>query len=404
MLTHAIPRPTAGDTGPTSNLTRDGQVGAALASLRRSAEHRKLEGQVQRLTEQLRQSGESRQRELAEKECVAARMRNLLEALPGGVIVLDGDGRVGEFNPAAAELLAGLHRGASWSELVAFNVTPQWDDGHDVTLRSGRRVNISTQALSHEPGQILLVKDVTETRRLQEGLHLYKRLSANTEVAAALAHQLRTPLAVALLDAAQLAQDSDPRTRAGATRVRDALRRLERLIEDVLLFTRGGALGASPTSSDQLLAALRDAVEEMRLPETFAVTIGGGAPSVPLLVNCDAILSGLLNLVHNAAQACAGRGQLRVDCRLDGTMLYLGFADTGPGVNPEDAERIFEPFVTKRAGGTGMGLAVARSVARAHGGDLALSRVAQCGALFELRLPLLETDPRRQTEVSEVQA
>lgn len=404
MFTHAIPRPTAGDTAPSSKFTRDIQAGAALASLRWSAENRKLEGQVQRLTEQLRQSGESRQRELAEKECVAARMRNLLEALPGGVIVLDGDGQVAEFNPAAAELLAGLEHGASWSGLVAFNVTPQWDDGHDVTLRNGRRVNISTQALSHEPGQILLVKDVTETRRLQEGLHLYKRLSANTEVAAALAHQLRTPLAVALLDAAQLARDADQRTRAGATRMRDALRRLERLIEDVLLFTRGGELGAALTSSDELLAALRDAVEEMRLPETFTVTIGGDAPNVPLLVNRDAILSGLLNLVHNAAQVCAGRGQLRIDCRVDGTMLYLGFADTGPGVNPADVERIFEPFVTTRAGGTGMGLAVARSVARAHGGDLSLARAAQRGALFEWRLPLVEGDCRGQAESSEARA
>jgi two-component system sensor histidine kinase FlrB len=282
--------------------------------------------------------------------------------------------------------------GASWAGVVRGNIAPQWDDGHDLTLQSGRRVNISTQALSREPGQILLLTDVTETRRLQEGLNLYKRLSASTEVAAALAHQLRTPLAAALLDAAQLARGSDDRTRAGATRVRDALRRLERLIEDVLLFARGGELGAALATNGDLFEALSAAIAEMRLPASFTVTILPAADQARLLLNSNAILSAMLNLVHNAVQACAGSGTLRIDCRRDGAMLCFGFADSGPGVDPTAAERIFEPFVTLRVGGTGMGLAVARSVARAHGGELALVQRAERGALFELRLPVVEPD------------
>lgn len=392
MFTQAFQRSTRGDAAVVTNPLD--LTATPLPPAPRRSPRRDLAQQVEDLGEQLRQSRNSRQREIAEKERVATRLSNLLHALPGAVVVLDGNGRIEQFNPAAEDLLEGLAIGASWSAIVSDNIAPQWDDGHDLTLRNGRRVNISTQALSSEPGQILLLTDVTETRRLQEGLNLYKRLSASTEVAAALAHQLRTPLAAALLDSAQLACGSDDRTRAGATRVRDALRRLERLIEDVLLFARGGELGAAPTTNGELLGALSEAIAEMRLPASFAVSVSPAADQAGLLLNQNAILSAMLNLVHNAVQACAGVGTLRVDCRRDGAMLCFSFADSGPGVNPAAAERIFEPFVTLRVGGTGMGLPVARSVARAHGGELALVRRAGSGALFELRLPVVEPDPQ----------
>ncbi|MCC6201951.1 MAG: HAMP domain-containing histidine kinase [Gammaproteobacteria bacterium] len=389
MVTHALIRPAHGEA------TAGAGAPAEFLPTRQLPTQRDLARQVDELRAQLRQSRDSRQQELAAKERAAARLRQLLQALPGGVVVLDGDGRVEQFNPVAADLLESLVLGASWAQVVRHNLAPRWDDGHDVTLRNGRRVNISTQAPAHEPGQIVLLTDVTETRRLQEGLHLYKRLSANTEVAAALAHQLRTPLAAALLDAAQLARDSNERTSAGATRVRDALRRLERLIEDVLLFARGGELGALPTTSAALLQALRAAVVEMRLPAGFAVIIAPVSPdaAAALLINQDAILSGMLNLVHNAAQASAGAGTLHIACHREGAMLCFAFADDGPGIASDAAERIFEPFVTLRAGGTGMGLPVARSVARAHGGELDLARSASGGALFELRLPVFAGDP-----------
>ena len=147
--------------------------------------YRDLERQVARLSEELAQARAAEAREYSEKERVARRLQSLLDALPGGVVVLDQHGRVQSCNPVAGELLGPVVCGEGWSDVVERAFAPRWDDGHDVSLADGRRVNIATQALDGEPGQILLISDVTETRRLHEQLEHHKRLSAKTEMAAA---------------------------------------------------------------------------------------------------------------------------------------------------------------------------------------------------------------------------
>ena len=117
------------------------------ASQTLSAFYRELEHQVASLTAELSASRAEQVREFAEKERLAARLENLLEALPGGVVVLDQHGRVQEFNPAATDLLGDLVPGESWNLVVARAFAPRWDDGHDISLKDGRGVNIATQAL-----------------------------------------------------------------------------------------------------------------------------------------------------------------------------------------------------------------------------------------------------------------
>ena len=116
-----------------------------------------LEEQVALLTRELEHSRSQQLRELTEKERLASRLENLLDALPGGIVVLDQHGLIQEFNPVADDLLGPLHTADAWADVVDRAFAPQWDDGHDVSLSDGRRVNIATQALSGEPGQILLL-------------------------------------------------------------------------------------------------------------------------------------------------------------------------------------------------------------------------------------------------------
>jgi len=99
-----------------------------------------------------------------------------------------------ECNPAAVDLLGEPLRHRAWSEIIARAFAPRSDDGHEISLADGRRVNLSTCPLGDEPGQIILITDVTEMRRLQDRLHHQQRLAAMGETAASLAHQIRTPL------------------------------------------------------------------------------------------------------------------------------------------------------------------------------------------------------------------
>jgi two-component system sensor histidine kinase FlrB len=328
--------------------------------------------------------------EQAARELLGRRLSTLLEALPAGVVVLDAQGRVATANPGAVDLLGPLAPGEAWRDIVARAFAPRWDDGHDVSLVDGRRVNVATQALGEEPGQILMITDVSETRRLQEQLSHHRRLSAKTEMAAALAHQIRTPLSAALLALGPLARDRElpaPHLRH-AGRALDSLRQLERLVEDMLSFARGAVIDAVPIALPSLRERLAADIAAQARGDGFEVLFDGAWDGLELDGNLDALISIMLNLVGNAREITGGHGRLVVACRRFGDYVALRFTDDGPGVPVQDQARIFEPFFTTRGGGTGLGLSVAQAIARAHGGDLRLDPEHCGGACFELSLPL----------------
>jgi len=161
--------------------------------------YQQLETRVADLNEELQATRDERIRELTEKERLAGRLSLLLDVLPGGVVVLDGEGVIRENNPAAEALLGEPLLSIAWSEVISRAFAPRCDDGHEVSLVDGRRVNISTCPLGAEPGQILLITDVTEMRMLQDRLSQQQRLASMGETAASLAHQIRTPLSSAML-------------------------------------------------------------------------------------------------------------------------------------------------------------------------------------------------------------
>lgn len=370
------------------------QLSAAFAEFETASEklsgfYRSLEDKVGGLTEELSRSRAEQARELAEKERLAARLASLLEALPAGVVVIDQHGLIQEFNPVASDLLGALSRGDSWQQVVARAFAPRWDDGHDISLVDGRLVNIATQALVGEPGQILLLKEVTETRRLQDQLAHHKRLSAKTEMAAAMAHQIRTPLASALLNTGNLrrARSDEERERAVSRAVK-SLRKLERLVDEMLLFARGGSLSVERIAAADFVAAIGTAIAEAFDSRDFSVSVTATVDGAAVHANLSALTSICLNLVDNAQQACHGKGSMSVSARCNGAALEMRFQDSGPGIPEALAGAIFEPFYTTRANGTGLGLAVARAVARAHGGEMQLAPCAS-GACFVLTLPLV---------------
>jgi two-component system sensor histidine kinase FlrB len=202
------------------------------------------------------------QRESSEQSTVrqqadrlANRHSRLLEVLPAGVVVIDGEGVVQEANAAAIDLLGEPLSGERWIHIIDRSFKPQPGDGHDVSLRDGRLVHISTSPLGNEPGQIILLQDVTETRALQNKVSHLQRLSTMGEVAARLAHQIRTPLSSALLYLSPLLKeegDSAIRQRF-ASRLKHSLTHMEQLVKDMLAFSRGSMAATSPVSVSTLL-------------------------------------------------------------------------------------------------------------------------------------------------------
>ncbi|NWA26268.1 PAS domain-containing protein [Pseudomonas gingeri] len=348
-----------------------------------------LEARVTELKGELAVVSAQRMAELAEKERLANRLQNLLDLLPGGIIVIDSHGLVSEANPAARELLGLPLVGELWRQVIARCFAPREDDGHEISLKDGRRLSISTRSLDAEPGQLVLLNDLTETRLLQDQLARHERLSSLGRMVASLAHQIRTPLSAALLYASHLTEQALPveTQQRFAGRLKERLHELEHQVRDMLVFARGELPLTDRLTPGALMQALQAAAQ---IHVQGAVVRWQCDSHVgELLCNRDTLVGALLNLIENAQQASAGGVRLKVHLYARGATLRLCVSDNGSGIAPAVLARLGEPFFTTKTTGTGLGLAVVKAVARAHQGDMQLQSRLGRGTCAMVCLPLI---------------
>ncbi len=346
-----------------------------------------LKERVEELSEKLSQARSARHRELLEKERLGNRLSHLLETLPGAFLVIDGDGVILERNKRASDLLNRPLLGVCWSEVVQREFCPNQRVDGDLCLKDGRWINLFRKPLECEHGEILLLTDVTESRRMSEMLQTSDRLSAIGEMTASLAHQIRTPLASALLYISQLEsrEESSTRGRDIARKAGDCLRNLDGLVNDMLNYAGGvRPHGDTFNVGDLLLDVLN--VIEPQLDDSSYVTIELEDRAMTLTGNREALLGALVNLVENALQACGEQPIIELSAFQNDEGIYLIVADNGHGIAESDRANLFQPFYTTRPQGTGLGLAVARSVAEAHGGRIELES-GDYGSTFAIHVP-----------------
>ena len=182
-------------------LSEDALLDQDFATLTQSLKtsYAELQTRVNDLTDELTNSRAARQQELAEKEQLANRLTALVDALPGGVLVLDRHHTIILANPVAAELLGEPLLNMNFLTVIAECAASMSRDGTQILLRSGRRVSLSNQVHDGYGDQVVLITDVTETYAAQAASHRDERLAALGAMVARLAHQIRTPLASALL-------------------------------------------------------------------------------------------------------------------------------------------------------------------------------------------------------------
>lgn len=365
--------------------------------------YRDLEGRVEGLNNELESAHGERLAQLNEKERLANRLQSLLNTMPAGVVVLDGAGNVQECNPVALDLLGEPLLGIRWLDILQRSFAPRLDDGQDISLQDGRRVNISTSSLGDEPGQILLLHDVTETRAMRDRLDRNKRLATMGEMAASLAHQIRTPLSSAMLYVSQLNSthlDSDDQSRFSSRALR-CLKQLEQMVNDMLLFAKGGASTKQQVTISRLLDELQSIIQPQLDKANVSIDISTDIPTQILLVNKEALIGALHNLINNAIEASdtSDNGaaiSLKVTsskARKDIQAVEFIVADSGPGIPAENLERVFEPFFTTHSKGTGLGLAVVQAVAKAHCGIAWVdsdTRADTSGTTITMYLPIAE--------------
>ncbi|SIN96454.1 PAS/PAC sensor signal transduction histidine kinase [Sulfurivirga caldicuralii] len=354
-------------------------------SLQLTQAYEGLQKQLASVQVELAEANQAR-RELSE------RLERLLDLLPAGVLLLNARDEIVEMNPAAEAILGKDAQGRLW-EVVVRNVFLHVTDVGELITHDGRVYQLSSRTLDQPAGRLLLIQDVTAAHHLQQHRSRHQRLNSMGEMAASLAHQIRTPLSTALLYMSQLNNDMDPDKRQRfVERSLGSLRHIEGLVNDMLQYARGGRSASKPVEIETLLTRLQQALKPQLDATHSTLAIRNDSERTHLVGDEEALLTALHNLGANALEAGKEGVHVSIDVWDQEQAVMLSVTDDGPGIPEENQERIFEPFFTSRAQGTGLGLAVVRAVVEAHNGTVWVHSREGQGSTFYIKLPLQQSE------------
>jgi len=367
------------------------------------------------------------QRILRDQQAMAA---EVVASLPLGLVISDPAGRIAMINDAALgmfgkkrhEILPAENSGPQngqqgrshahkqASPLASLPGLP-WDSLTDKMAHGARileqetalavagakplTVNLGGAAIRNEDGvflgNVFVLRDVTEMKRLQADAQRNDRLAALGHLAAGVAHEIRNPLStikgVALYIARRMPLGG--REQEAAQRMIDEVERLDRVVSELLDFARPGSFETVQADLGEIISrALRLAEADIKAKGVaVALELEPGFPKVK--ISPERLTQALLNLFLNAVQAMDNGGTLRVTAHLlpDG-FFSLTVADTGPGIPAEIQASIFTPYFTTKPAGTGLGLAIVYQIAEGHGGRVSVGNAPGHGAEFTLTLPV----------------
>ena len=237
-----------------------------------------------------------------------------------------------------------------------------------------------------------LRRQFAEKDALRESLARQERLAAMGEMAAHLAHRLRTPLATALRYASQLGQPSLPPAERSrfADKTVERLHDLERLIADMLQFVRGASPAYEQVAASDILQKVFHTIEPQVLARGLTLDLRDQSAGCSFAADRQGLCGALLGLIDNAMQASSAGGNIGLSASVQDAHLAFQVSDTGTGIAYEAQAHLFEPFFTTRSQGTGLGLALVRAVAEAHGGKVQAHSTPGAGSEFVLSVPLMQ--------------
>jgi two-component system sensor histidine kinase PilS (NtrC family) len=337
-----------------------------------------------RLSTQLARAGEalrvvrSAARKLAEEHAA------VLDRVPSGVFFLDADAVVQAENREAVGVLGSV-LGSNIDSL--FPGLRQSDGPVELsvaTARGPRTILADCSAPTDDEVFIVVFEDVTRLREMEAAIERKERLEGVGRMAAAIAHEIRNPLA-SLSGALQML--ADERRDELVDLAQREVQRLQNLVDQSLERVRPSPLRVRVVELDPVVhEVVRSFGNDPHYVQDVKVTVLGET-AAPILLDPDRLRQVVWNLLLNAAQAMPEGGHIEVELAEEGRGVLLSVTDEGPGLTQEVAKRIFDPFYTQKRGGTGLGLSTVEQIVHAHSGTVAVVSAEGKGARFQVFLP-----------------
>ncbi len=339
--------------------------------------------------------------------------RHLAESLKSGLITTNRSGEIVYYNSAALGILGDELSQAYQKPLKTIlpindkifedcQTTSSSESRHELCIetdKGGKILGISCFSITDDQGEGLgsgfLFKDITEIKARQKRLQLVDRLAALGEMAAGLAHEIRNPLA-SISGAAEFLEQGGFILPEG-TRLMEIIRketeRLNKLTTTFLLYGRPEKKNLKEINVKEAVSSVLDLTRqrkklvqadiELQIPDDLFIT-----------ADSHMFTQVLLNLMLNAFQALPDKdGKIRISGMSSDSEIYIEIEDNGVGIDKEHAAKIFHPFFTTRAEGTGLGLAVVHRIITELGGNIDMDSTPGEGTIFKLTFPKFSSGP-----------
>lgn len=350
---------------------------------------------------------------------------NVINSMMTGLVTVDERGRV-LFANALAEEITGYAqaelRGLRVQDLIVDSPTGTGENPVMRTVRTGRRayqqeawlvkkgggkdpVVLNTTLLldekKHPQGALAVFNDITRQKRLEEQIAHLDKLAALGRLSSSIAHEIRNPLTgiaagIQYLQRAGQVADSQ---QENIEFILDEVKRIDRLIGDLMSVVRVSDLIYAETTLEELIQAGVASMGELAKRKAVVISMEFPGEPRPIVVDTDRITQVIINLLKNAIEASPVDGSVRVslsfapdarDVLFDGVgdFAIIRVRDNGLGLTEEDRQRVFEPFFSKKTGGTGLGLYVTHSIIERHGGYISVDSEYGVGTTFSVYLPV----------------
>lgn len=343
-------------------ILKDGFEQFVTAARELEAGYAALKARAAAVDLQLQESNRKLAQSLAEREA-------MFSALPIGVVALREDGSLGSSNREAHRLIEAARKAGE--DLLQHRTGEVSFGGSVVRVR---RVDLPD-------GELLMLEDRSRLQQLEGEVRRLDRLAGLSELALGVAHEIKNPLN-GVLGFSNLLERSDdvPTMRRYAGKIGEGVRAVDEIVKGLLGFAR-------PADKAVAVAPLASLIERIATAANLPRSRWQLRGATDVCVDADALGRVVSNLIRNALEA-SPNVRVTMDATIKGSELELLVEDDGPGVSAEVAQKVFEPFVSTKQRGSGLGLALSTRVLSFLGGRLELLNPGSAGARFRIRMPI----------------